>query len=137
MKRVTADSNIYISAVMFGGKPLTILQMALEGEIELAISDAILNETLRVLREKFHRTTEQLQDIEDFIGSITKQVYPTERLDAVPADRDDNRVLECAVKAESDVIVTGDADLLSLEVFGDIRISNAARFLGEFQARDR
>lgn len=55
MKRVTADSNIYISALMFGGKPLQILEMALEGEIELTISEAILSETLRVLRDKFHR----------------------------------------------------------------------------------
>ena len=62
MVRVTADSNIYISALMFGGKPLEILETALEGESELAISDDILSETLRVLRDKFHRTSEQLQD---------------------------------------------------------------------------
>jgi putative PIN family toxin of toxin-antitoxin system len=131
VKRVTADSNIYISALMFGGKPLQILEIALEGEIELAISEAILSETLRVLRDKFHRTPEQLQEIEAFIGSITTQVYPTERIDAVPADCDDNRVLECAVKAESELIVTGDLDLLQLKEFRGIRIQRVGEEAGD------
>jgi putative PIN family toxin of toxin-antitoxin system len=135
--RVTADSNIYISALMFGGKPLEILETALEGESELAISDDILSETLRVLRDKFHRTSEQLQEIETFIGAITRQVYPAERIDAVPTDRDDNRVLECAVTAGSEVIVSGDADLLGLREFRGIRIQRVSEFLSAFQSRSR
>ena len=137
MVRVTADSNIYISALMFGGKPLEILETALEGESELAISDDILSATLRVLRDKFHRTSEQLQEIETFIGAITRQVYPAERIDAVPTDRDDNRVLECAVTAGSEVIVSGDADLLGLREFRGIRIQRVSEFLSAFQSRSR
>ena len=63
MYRVTADSNIYISAIVFGRKPLTLLDMALERQVELAISDALLSETLRILRDKFHRTPEQLEEL--------------------------------------------------------------------------
>ena len=111
--------------------------MALEGEIELAISQAILSETLRVLRDKFHRTAEQLQEIETFIGSITRQVYPTERIDAVPADTDDNRVLECSMKAGSEVIVSGDADLLTLRSFGAAKIEKASEFLSRFEGFER
>jgi len=122
---------------MFGGKPLEILETALEGESELAISDDILSETLRVLRDKFHRTSEQLQEIETFIGAITRQVYPAERIDAVPTDRDDNRVLECAVTAGSEVIVSGDADLLGLREFRGIRIQRVSEFLSAFQSRSR
>ena len=60
MHRVTADSNIYISALLFGGKPLTLLEMAQEGQIELAVSDDLLTEAFGVLRDKFKRTPEQL-----------------------------------------------------------------------------
>jgi len=133
--RVTADSNIYISALMFGGKPLQFLEMALDGEVELGISEAILTETLRVLRDKFHHTPEQLQEAERFIAAITSRVYPTEPLDAVPTDPDDNRVLECAIAATSDVVVTGDADLLSLGSFRGMPIQKPAAFLAAFQAR--
>ena len=54
MERVTADSNVLISALRFGGKSLDLLALAVDGEIELAISDAILHETLRVLRQVSH-----------------------------------------------------------------------------------
>jgi hypothetical protein len=36
MRRVTADSNILISALRYGGKPLTLLELALDGRFELS-----------------------------------------------------------------------------------------------------
>ena len=46
MNCVTADSNIYISAFLRGGKPLELLEMARAGQIELAVTEDILNETV-------------------------------------------------------------------------------------------
>ena len=134
MHRVTADSNILISALQYGGKPLTLLDMAQEGRVALAISDDILTETLRVLRDKFHRTTEWLQDAENHLREITTHVIPAERIEAVTADPDDNRVLECAVAAASEVIVSGDSDLLQLGTFRGIPLMTVAAFLVRFEA---
>jgi predicted nucleic acid-binding protein len=53
VNRVTADSNQYISALLRGGKSLQLLELARSGQIELAVSDDILNEVGRVLRDKF------------------------------------------------------------------------------------
>lgn len=53
MIRVTADSNIYISALHFGGAPDKFLDLARTGVIHLSISDDILAEVTRVLRDKF------------------------------------------------------------------------------------
>ena len=47
--RVTLDTNIYGSALHFSGKPMKLLQMGLEGELDIALSQPILDETLRVL----------------------------------------------------------------------------------------
>lgn len=44
-------------------------------------------------------------------------------------DPPDNRVLECAVSAGSDFIVTGDKDLLRLKRYDGIRIVSVAEFL--------
>jgi uncharacterized protein len=51
--RVTADSNIYISALHFGGPPDDFLNLARAGFVHLTISDDILNEVTRVLGDKF------------------------------------------------------------------------------------
>lgn len=135
MKRVTADSNVYVSAWVFGGKPMQVLEMALEEGIELFISDAILNETLRILRDRFHRTEEDVEEAERFITSITTHVYPAQRLDVVPRDKDDNRIVECAVESGSELMVSGDKHLLEIDGFKGIRIRRAAAFLTEDRAR--
>jgi hypothetical protein len=69
------------SALMFGGKPLTIIELAQDGQVELAISEYILNETLRVLRDKLKKAAEQLQETEMFVRAITKRISPTETIE--------------------------------------------------------
>ena len=58
----SADSNIYISALNFGGKPLQVLELARAGKIELAISNAIITETSRILHQKFYWKLEDVTD---------------------------------------------------------------------------
>ena len=54
MLRVTADTNVIVSALNFPGNPWRILDLAARGEIRLAVSSEILNEVNRVLlRQKF------------------------------------------------------------------------------------
>ena len=137
MRRITADSNIYISALNFGGKPLRVLELARAGEIELAISNAIITETSRILHHKFYWTPEDVADAVEQILRFTTYVHAEYMLDVVPVDPDDNRVLECALKAVSDTVVTGDTDLLVLGTFRGISIQTPADFLAGFQAPER
>lgn len=137
MKRVTADSNIWVSALIWGGKPLLLLELALQGEVQLVISPDILNESLRVLRDKIGLDVDDLQKAQDYIRRCTRLVEPTEKLDVVQSDPDDNRVLECAVAADADTVVSGDLDLLRMGSFREIRILRVSEFLVGFQARER
>jgi putative PIN family toxin of toxin-antitoxin system len=127
--RITPDSNILISALVFGGNPLQLMEMAIDGEVSLFISDAILQETLRVLRDKFGLSEERLARTERYIDSCTTRVNPSGRIDAVKEDPDDNRVLECAAAAGCEYIITGDLDLLRLGEYGEIRIVTVRTFL--------
>jgi hypothetical protein len=52
VKRVILDSCEYISAPSGGHKARRLLHMAIDGEIETAISEPIITETVRVLWEK-------------------------------------------------------------------------------------
>jgi hypothetical protein len=49
VNRVTLDSNVYLSGFVFGGKPKRVLEMAIDGEIEVAVSDPIIQEVRRHL----------------------------------------------------------------------------------------
>ena len=135
MKRVVADSNVLVSALQFGGKPMALLTLAEDGLIDLAISEAILNETLSVLKVKFENTPDELADREAYVRAITRIVAPSEIVAVIQADPTDDRILECAVAADADVIVSGDRHLLALGNFGGIGIQRPADFLAGFQAR--
>jgi predicted nucleic acid-binding protein len=60
---------------------------------------------------------------------FTSLVRPTQTIDAVPEDPNDNRVLECAVTAGSRYIVTGDSALLRLGKYEGIEILRVADFI--------
>jgi putative PIN family toxin of toxin-antitoxin system len=126
---VTADTNIYISALIFAGLPRQFLLAAEDARIHLFISEPIRQELLRILQTQFSWSNDQVNETLLQLESCTEMVRPTETLDVIKEDPDDNRVLECAVAAGARFIVSGDNDLLRLGQFRNIRIVKVADFL--------
>jgi predicted nucleic acid-binding protein len=73
--------------------------------------------------------------MESHLRAITRVVQPTEHLEAVPDDADDNKIIECAVAAGSEVVVTGDEHLLRLGSLRGIKIRRPAEFLAQGRMR--
>ncbi len=134
MPSVTADTNIYISGLLFGGIPRRFLDLARTGAFRLDISESIKSELLKVLREDFAYPEDALRDARGRIERITHLVMPAETLDIIKADPDDNRILECAAAEKSDYIVTGDKrHILPLGNFRGKPIMKVADFLRELK----
>jgi putative PIN family toxin of toxin-antitoxin system len=131
VRRVTADSNIFISAFLRGGKPLELLDLARAGQIDLAVTDAILDEIGRVFATKFRVSAQDIQEFREEIIGFAKRVSPSETLDVVKADSTDDRILECAVAAGSEVVVSGDKHLLDLGSYRGIKIVRLSDFLAQ------
>ncbi len=125
--RVTLDTNVYVSAFQFGG--MRLLHMAVNGDIEIAVSQPILEESIRVLRDKFQWDGYRLQDAKQQILGFARLVSPSKTLDVVKEDEPDNRILECAVEAGSEFIISADKDLLRLGNYAGASIMRAADFL--------
>src|SRR4030042_5887947 len=129
--KLVLDSSVFISAVVFGGKPREILELAGQGLIEVAISNDILEEIKGVLEgKKFQFPTRIVYALIREIEDLADLVEPTGRIEAVLDDPEDNRVLECAVESGANGIVSGDSHLLALRTFGKIKIMNPDEFLG-------
>ncbi len=130
MLKVVLDTNVLISAILFGGKPRQILEKTIRGEIRLCISEPILDEFRGVLqRPKFDFSPEMIEVILTELTRVADFVNPSKRIGVVLEDPEDNRVLECAVEAEANYIVTGDSHLLKLSRYQNIEIVNAVAFL--------
>jgi uncharacterized protein len=125
----TADSNIYVSALQFGGVPLQFLNTARSATFRLAISEVILAEIRGVLRDKFRWSEEMLDEGISDLRDFTQPVTPMQRLHVIAEDPDDDRVIECAVASDSQYIVSGDKHLLRLIQYQSIRVLRVSEFL--------
>jgi len=136
MIRVVFDTNVYISALMFGGVPGSLLDLALLQSFLLVVSPALLDELDEKLREKFEVAAEDAAIIRDKLESVAEIVRPDMVLQVITDDPDDNRVLECAVKGRADYIVTGDRHLLKLGSYNAISIVTVRQFLDEAELEE-
>jgi putative PIN family toxin of toxin-antitoxin system len=126
-----------VSGLLFGGQGGELLEHAQAKEIELFISTAILEEILSVIsRPRFRRTPEQVAEARMLIEAMTQRAEPELKLQVVKDDPSDDKILECAVAAGADLIVSGDKHLLKLKEHAGIPIVRLTDFV-RTQARER
>ncbi|MSQ72665.1 MAG: putative toxin-antitoxin system toxin component, PIN family [Betaproteobacteria bacterium] len=132
--RVVLDTNVVVSALLWGGMPKKLLELASEGAIDLTTSDTLLEELGRTLnRAKFsaklveHRTSagEIVRKYRDRAVVVVVTALPT----LVLRDPNDHHVIASAIAADAELLVTGDRDLLTLKTYRVIRIVNVAEAL--------
>jgi len=129
VSRVVLDTNVYISAYGFGGKPAEVMRAAILGEFELVTSPAILLEVADKLETVLGFDRKHTTEVARQIARVATIVRPVHRI-AVVADDADNRILEAAAESGADFIVSGDRHLLDLGKWEGIRVVRVAEFLG-------
>ncbi len=132
---IVLDTNVMISALLSTeGSPAQIIDLWEAGEFDIATSAPLLDEVKRVLGyEKIKKSLKCTpEEINRLIGGWrTAAIYvePEEELEVIEDDPDDNRVLECAVAADADYIVSGDHHLLDLGEYRGIEILPTVGFV--------
>lgn len=123
------DTNVLVSALALpGGRGDEALRRVVDGEDSLALSKAVLDELLSVLARKFDHDREALARVAVFLSEAAEFVEPTERL-AVLADEPDNRILECALAAGAQLVVTGGRAMLAQGDYRGILIVSLSSYL--------
>lgn len=129
IRSAVLDSNVIVSGLGWSGAPARIIEAVLAGELVLVTSSPLLAELRRVLAyPKLARAIPDGSRLADLLEMSSVVVEPS-RVFAVVEDESDNRVLEAAVAAGADYIVSGDGHLLTLGLFQGIPILTPAEFV--------
>lgn len=130
MNKIVADTNVLISAIIYGGVCDQVLKLVRTGELELLISPQIISELGDVLYWKFRFAPEKVKEAMERIQRISTLVFPVQRVSIIKKHDPDNRILECALEGKAQCIVSGDEHhLLPLREFRGIKILSPAEFL--------
>jgi putative PIN family toxin of toxin-antitoxin system len=128
--RVVLDTNVLVSAILFGGPPRDVLELVTSGTIHCSLSPSILDELRDVLcRPKFGFSLEQSLRVIEELHAVCDVVDPGDRVRVLTSDPDDNMILECAVSANAAFIVSGDRHLLDLGQYKGMVIVRPADYL--------
>jgi uncharacterized protein len=109
-QRALCDTNVLVSAFIAGGPPSRVIEASIDGRIELVLAAPVIDELERVLTLKLGFEPERLHDIAALLMdiSVARVGAPTQPVEAITGDPDDDVVLACGVSAGVQVIVSGD-----------------------------
>lgn len=127
--RVVVDTNVIVSALGFGGRPLEALLRTFDEDAQLVASEKTLDELERVMAyDHLPFTSTERAQYPTLLRLEAEIVCPDDSITRV-RDADDDKFLECAVEADADYIVSGDDDLLDLGSHDGTDIVTPAEFV--------
>jgi putative PIN family toxin of toxin-antitoxin system len=132
--RWVVDTNVLVSAFLWGGTPARIIEAVAEREVQLFTCKALVDELAATLAKpklaKYVAATGSSGD--ELVARYRRfsTLITAKRLAFTACrDADDDNVLACAITARAVLIVSGDDDLLSMKAFNDFPIMSVAQAL--------
>lgn len=119
MRRVVVDPGVLVSAIITPvGPPADIVRAVRRGRLVVVVSTHLLAELLGVLRRERFRRYLTIEEVERYISGLASrgEMFPDPvDVAAITRDPSDDYLVALAREARADAIVSGDADLLTLE----------------------
>lgn len=131
-ERVVFDTNIWISGLLWRGKPYQCLLLARAGVVQVVYCPQMVAELAEKLRRVFGFSENHLQAVLYDLRRVAQRVEIPGDLRVVADDPDDDKFVECALVAGAALIVSGDHHLLDLGEYEGIQVLSAAEFVARF-----
>lgn len=114
--RVMTDTNILLSALVFGSAKMAYLLEKVTEEHTLVICSHIIDEFRSVVARKAPKYNNAVDRL--FANLSYEMVYTPKFFENIPDIRDkkDKPILAAAILADVDIIITGDKDFFDIDI---------------------
>jgi len=120
--KIVMDTNVLLSSTIWAGSANRVLLMLISNGAKFYTSKAILDEYEEVVRRDFPKLVDMLPHLMENIVSFSIFAESSVKLGVVKEDEDDNRIIECAMAANAEFILTYDRHLLKLKEYEGVKI---------------
>jgi putative PIN family toxin of toxin-antitoxin system len=131
--KIVLDTNVFVSGVFFSGPPYQILRAWKNQELQIVVSQEILDEYYRVgeeLSAQFPET--DLNPVLELVATRAELIEAAKLDEAVCDDPDDDKFFECAIAGGANLIVSGDKHLLKISDYKGIKVVRPRQFVDEY-----
>ncbi len=129
--KIVLDTNVILSALITQGLSSRILDLCIDKHV-LFISPWIIDEVLNKLDVKFNIPQKEIKKVNNFLLNAFHLIEPKGKIPTLCKDKDDNNILFLAQFTNSELIITGDKDLLELNNFNNCKIINPRTFMEQY-----
>jgi putative PIN family toxin of toxin-antitoxin system len=131
--KAVLDTNVWVSALLWGGKPASVIKAAEEGKVDIYASEEIIAEISQVLAypkiAKVYQSERLRNELIEAVLKAVKLVEVAKKVRVVLEHPADDKFIECALAARADFIVSGDKHLLKVGSYNKTRIVSVSEFL--------
>ncbi len=125
--RVFLDTNVVASAAATRGLCADVLRTVIEYH-DLVISDVLIKELQRVLRDKFRASPDLTADVVSLLRQDAAEASSSPLADIPLKDAADIAMVSSALNGSADIFVTGDREIVNLKTVKSMRILTPRQF---------
>ena len=132
---VVIDTNVFLSALLFGGTPGKLISIWKSGKIQPQVNKNTVAELLRVLAyPKFKLNENEIQyllyvEVLPFCKVVPTKSGPV----IISEDSSEDIFLRSCEVSKAKALISGDSHLLALKSYGNVLILTPSQFLKEFR----
>jgi hypothetical protein len=125
--KIILDTNVYLSAILFGSVKLEQMILFCFENFEIAVCDELFAE----IDQKTDQETQLSKTERELITKIKEygSCYQIQRKTEFERDPKDAYLLDLAVTSSASFLITGDKDLLNLRFYQQTKILNPREFI--------
>jgi len=133
--KVFLDTNVVVSATATRGLCADVFRSVIEFH-ELVISESLLAEVERVLRDKFRAPADLITETIWLLRQDALLASADPKAHISVKDKTDIAILSAAINGKADMLITGDRELLDLGTAGNVEILSPRQFWDKITSRE-